>query len=148
GDALVRMLELVGHRVICENHIGDWGRPFGMLIEHLLDVGEDAAAEGLSQGDLDGFYKAANAKFAADPEFQERARQRVVALQAGHPQTRQLWHRLVEMSIAYFNTVYAKLGVLLSDDDIVGESVYQPKMPDTIERLDASGLLTESDGAK
>ena len=58
GDALVRMHELLGHTVIRENHIGDWGRPFGMLIEHLLDLGEDVAADGLTQGDLDGFYKA------------------------------------------------------------------------------------------
>lgn len=148
GDALVRMLEFAGHRVIRENHIGDWGRPFGMLIEHLLDIGEDAAAEGLSQGDLDGFYKAANAKFAADEGFQERARERVVLLQAGDAATHELWDRLVAMSTAYFNTVYRQLGVLLTDHDIVGESVYQPLMAGTIERLEASGLLTESDGAK
>jgi arginyl-tRNA synthetase len=148
GDALVRMLDAVGHRVIRENHIGDWGRPFGMLIEHLLDIGEDAAAEGLSQGDLDGFYKEANAKFAADETFQDRARERVVLLQAGDAETHELWNRLVAMSTAYFNTVYTKLGVLLTDGDIVGESFYQPLMQGTIERLEASGLLTESDGAK
>src|SRR6187455_3074412 len=72
GDALVRMHDFLGHTVIRENHIGDWGRPFGMLIEHLLDIGEDVAADGLSQGDLDGFYKQANAKFAESPEFQDR----------------------------------------------------------------------------
>jgi arginyl-tRNA synthetase len=125
GDALVRMLDMVGHRVIRENHIGDWGRPFGMLIEHLLDIGEDAASEGLSQGDLDGFYKQANAKFADSEEFQDRSRQRVVLLQAGDPETTRLWERLVAMSTAYFNEVYTKLGVLLADDDIAGESRYQ-----------------------
>jgi arginyl-tRNA synthetase len=148
GDALVRMLDMVGHRVIRENHIGDWGRPFGMLIEHLLDIGEDAASEGLSQGDLDGFYKEANAKFAGSEEFQGRSRQRVVLLQAGDPETTRLWERLVAMSTAYFNEVYTKLGVLLTDDDIVGESQYQPLMQPTVERLDEAGLLTESDGAK
>ena len=147
GDALVRMYSAVGHRVIKENHIGDWGRPFGMLIEHLLDLGEDVAAAGLGQGDLDGFYKAANAKFNESPEFQERSRQRVVLLQAGDEQTTALWDRLVAMSTDYFNAVYAKLGVLLTDDDLAGESQYQPLMPATLERLEASGLMTESDGA-
>lgn len=148
GDALVRLLEARGHRVIRENHIGDWGRPFGMLIEHLLDIGEDAATEGLSQGDLDGFYKQANAKFADDEGFADRSRERVVLLQNGDPETTRLWDRLVAMSTDYFNEVYAKLGVLLTDDDLAGESRYQPMMPGTLERLESSGLLVDSDGAK
>ncbi|MEY2975216.1 MAG: arginyl-tRNA synthetase [Actinomycetota bacterium] len=147
GDALARMYGAVGHRVVRENHIGDWGRPFGMLIEHLLDLGEDVAASGLGQGDLDGFYKAANAKFAESEEFQERSRRRVVLLQGGDGSTAALWERLVEMSTRYFNSVYAKLGVLLTDADLAGESRYQPLMPGTLERLAASGLTTESDGA-
>jgi arginyl-tRNA synthetase len=148
GDALVRLLTFAGHRVIRENHIGDWGRPFGMLIEHLLDIGEDAASSGLSQGDLDGFYKQANAKFAEDAAFQDRARERVVLLQGGDPETHRLWDRLVAMSTAYFNEVYTKLGVLLTDDDLMGESAYQPLMPGTVDRLEVAGLLQESDGAK
>ena len=148
GDALVRLLEFTGHRVIRENHIGDWGRPFGMLIEHLLDLGEDVAAEGLSQGDLDGFYKAANAKFDGDPEFQERARERVVLLQSGDPDTHVLWRRLVEMSTAYFNTVYRRLGVLLTDADLAGESRYQPLMDDAYARLEKTGLVEQSEGAQ
>ena len=147
GDALVRMLEFRGHTVVRENHIGDWGRPFGMLIEHLLDIGEDVAAEGMQQGDLDGFYKAANEKFADDEEFQARSRDRVVKLQNYDPETIALWERLVDMSTAYFNQVYDKLGVLLTDDDLMGESVYQPKMQETIDRLRSAGLLEESDGA-
>ena len=91
GDALVRLLEFVGHRVVRENHIGDWGTPFGMLIEHLVDLGEDEAADHLSLGDLDGFYKEARAKFDASDEFKERARARVVALQSGDAETRRLW---------------------------------------------------------
>jgi arginyl-tRNA synthetase len=148
GDALVRMLEFRGDQVMRENHIGDWGRPFGMLIEHLREIGEDTAAEGLSQGDLDGFYKQANAKFAASEEFQERSRERVVLLQHGDPETTAMWQRLVALSTAYFNTVYAKLGVLLTDEDIVGESTFQPMMPATIERLEQSSLLAESEGAQ
>ena len=148
GDSLVRMFEFLGHRVIRENHIGDWGRPFGMLIEHLLDLGEDVAAVGLTQGDLDGFYKQANAKFADSEEFQDRSRARVVLLQGGDDETTRLWQRLGEMSTVYFNEVYAKLGVLLTDDDLAGESMYQPMMADTVERLDGAGLLVEDDGAK
>jgi arginyl-tRNA synthetase len=148
GDSLVRMLDFLGHRVVRENHIGDWGRPFGMLIEHLLDLGEDVAAVGLTQGDLDGFYKQANAKFADSEEFQARARERVVLLQGGDDETTRLWQRLVEMSTAYFNEVYTKLGVLLDDDDLVGESIYQPMMARTVQRLDEAGLLVEDDGAQ
>lgn len=148
GDALVRLHDFVGHRVIRENHIGDWGRPFGMLIEHLLDIGEDVAAEGLGQGDLDGFYKAANAKFKDDAAFQERARQRVVLLQSGDADTHRLWQRLVDMSTVYFNMVYRRLGVLLTDADLMGESFYQPLMDDAFGRLEAAGLVEESDGAQ
>ncbi len=148
GDALVRMHEFLGHHVIRENHLGDWGRPFGMLIEHLLDIGEDVAAEGLQQGDLDGFYKAANAKFAESEAFQERSRERVVSLQARDPETLAIWQRLVDMSNDYFNLVYRKLGVLLTDDDLAGESGYQELMPVAYERLDEAGLIVEDDGAE
>ena len=148
GDSLVRLFEFLGHDVVRENHIGDWGRPFGMLIEHLLDLGEDVAAVGLTQGDLDGFYKQANAKFAESEEFQERARDRVVLLQRGDPETTRLWQRLVEMSTAYFNSVYSKLDVRLTDDDLAGESMYQPLMDATVARLDDAGLLVEDDGAR
>ncbi len=147
GDSLVRLHEFLGHTVIRENHIGDWGRPFGMLIEHLLDLGEDVASDGLSQGDLDGFYKQANAKFNDSEEFQERARDRVVLLQGGDEVTLVLWRRLVEMSNAYFNRVYTKLDVLLTDDDLAGESRYQPLMEGVYGRLETAGLLHEDDGA-
>jgi arginyl-tRNA synthetase len=148
GDALVRILEFVGHSVTRENHVGDWGRPFGMLIEHLLDIGEDVAAEGMRQGDLDGFYKAANAKFQDDAEFAERSRRRVVLLQSYDADTIAMWQRLVDMSTEYFNVVYGKLGVLLTDDDLAGESIYQQLMGGAYERLEQAGLLEDSDGAK
>jgi arginyl-tRNA synthetase len=147
GDALVRMLEFVGHRVIRENHIGDWGTPFGMLIEHLVDLGEERAAEHLSLGDLDGFYKEARAAFDASDEFQDRSRQRVVLLQGGDAETRRLWALLVALSTRHFNTVYSMLGVRLGEGDLAGESRYQPLMPEVIERLAAAGLLEKSDGA-
>ena len=147
GNALVRLLEFVGHRVIRENHIGDWGTPFGMLIEHLLDLGETEAADHLSLGDLDGFYKQARTKFDASDEFKERARARVVLLQGGDSETRRLWKLLVGLSTRHFNAVYDRLGVLLTDDDLMGESAYNDLLPQVITRLDALGLLQQSDGA-
>ncbi len=147
GDALVRLETFRGHDVIRENHIGDWGTPFGMLIEHLLDLGETEAADELSLGDLDGFYKQARAKFDGSEEFQERARQRVVLLQGGDPETLRLWRLLVDLSTQHFNAAYRTLGVLLTDDDLAGESTYNPLLPEVIDRLRGSGLLTVSDGA-
>jgi arginyl-tRNA synthetase len=147
GDAFARLLDAVGHDVVRENHIGDWGRPFGMLIEHLVDVGAEHAGD-LALGDLDAFYKEANEKFAADPDFQQRARQRVVLLQQRDPETIILWETLVAQSAAQWNDVYGKLGVLLTDDDIAGESRYEALLPEVIERLAAAGLLEESDGAE
>ena len=147
GDALVRLMTFVGHTVVRENHIGDWGTPFGMLIEHLVDLGETEAANELSLGDLDSFYKQARTKFDADPAMQDRARQRVVLLQSGDAETMHLWNLLVELSTKHFNAVYGTLGVLLTDDDIAGESKYNELLPEVIERLRAKGLLEESDGA-
>jgi arginyl-tRNA synthetase len=148
GDAICRMLAFAGHQVIRENHIGDWGTNFGMLIEHLLNLGEEAAAHELSVGDLDTFYRQARAAFEADEAFQERSRNRVVLLQSGDPETVRLWRILVDESLAYFNEVYEKLGVTLTPDDVVGESFYNDLLPVVVAELDAAGLLVESDGAR
>ncbi|MBF93109.1 MAG: arginine--tRNA ligase [Euryarchaeota archaeon] len=147
GDTIVRMLEFKGHKVIRENHVGDWGTPFGMLIEHLVDLGEDRAATELGVGDLDSFYKQARSKFVSDKEFANRSRRRVVLLQGGDEETLRLWRILVDESMRYFNEVYSMLGVMLTDDDIMGESSYQELLPEVIERLRDSGILEESDGA-
>lgn len=147
GDAICRLLDFTGQRVVRENHIGDWGTPFGMLIEHLLDIGEEEAAHELSVGDLDTFYRQARGQFDASPEFQERARHRVVLLQSGDPETLRLWRLLVEQSLAYFQTVYDRLGVLLNPDDVVGESFYNDLLPVVVQELRDKGLLVESEGA-
>jgi arginyl-tRNA synthetase len=147
GDALARMYRFAGHRVIARNHVGDWGTPFGMLIEHLLDLGEDEAAANLSIGDLDSFYRAARVKFDADDTFKDRSRARVVALQSGDPETRRLWRILVDQSIAYFDQVYGHLDVTLTPEDVVGESYYNHMLEDVVRDLDRLGLLVESDGA-
>ena len=147
GDAIVRVLEFLGHRVIRQNHLGDWGTNFGMLIEHVGDLGEDQAAATLSLGDLEAFYQQAKAKFDADPEFAERARQRVVALQGGDPATLAHWQLLIDLSTRYFSTVYDLLGVRLTEDDIAGESFYNPMLADVAADLEAKGLAVVDDGA-
>ena len=147
GDALARMNCFAGNDVIARNHVGDWGTPFGMLIEHLLDLGEDQAAAALSIGDLDGFYKEARVKFDADDAFKERSRARVVALQSGDAETLRLWHILVNQSIAYFSEVYSKLDVTLQESDVVGESAYNEMLEGVVRDLDELGLLVESEGA-
>ena len=147
GDAIVRVLEFLGHRVIRQNHLGDWGTNFGMLIEHVGDLGEDEAASTLSLGDLEAFYQQAKAKFDADPEFAERSRRRVVALQGGDPATLAHWQLLIDLSTRYFSTVYDLLGVRLTEDDIAGESCYNPMLSDVAADLEAKGLAVVDDGA-
>ena len=148
GDAIVRMLMHKGHTVHRENHVGDWGTPFGMLIEHLLDLGEGNAADELGMGDLDGFYKQARGKFNSDEKFVERSRNRVVMLQSGDEETLRLWQVLVDESMRYFNEVYGMLGVLLTNDDIMGESNYHQLLPEVVTRLHDRGILEDSEGAK
>jgi arginyl-tRNA synthetase len=148
GDALVRVLEHLGHTVIRQNHLGDWDTPFGMLVEHLLDVGEAEAAHELSVGDLTGFYQAARAKFDADERFRDRARRRVVALQSGDATTLRLWRTLVAESTRYFQAVYDRLGVRLTPDDFDGESARNDDLPGVVSTLDSLGLLRVSRGAE
>ncbi|MFJ8582984.1 arginine--tRNA ligase [Micromonospora sp. NPDC093277] len=147
GDAAARLLEWLGHRVVRANHLGDWGTPFGMLIEHLVDLGEAEAAQELSMGDLDAFYKAARAKFDANEAFQERARRRVVALQGGDEATLRRWRLLVEQSERYFLTVYDLLDVTLTKGDFQGESSYNNLLGTVVDDLGRLGLLQESNGA-
>ena len=148
GDAIVRLLRFAGHEVIPHNHLGDWGTPFGMLIEHLTDegwTGDDTAEHSIS--DLNGFYVAARKKFDADPEFVDRSRRRVVALQAGDEDTLSLWRQLVTESTRHFEKVYELLGIGLGPDDVYGESFYNPFLADTVAELEAKGLTEVSDGA-
>ena len=147
GDSLARVLGFLGHTVIRENHIGDWGTPFGMLIEHLLDVGGAADAESFSVRDLNEFYAAARKQFDGDADFAERSRRRVVLLQSGDPDTLRLWRIFVAESMRHAREVYDLLGVLLTEEDTVGESFYNPLLPVVVAELDAKGLLVEDAGA-
>jgi arginyl-tRNA synthetase len=147
GDAIVRILEQLGHTVVRANHLGDWGTPFGMLIEHLLDIGEAAAREQLTAGEITPFYQAARVTFDSDPAFAERARRRVVALQGGDAETLRLWQVLVDDSKQYYNTIYRRLGVTLTDADLAPESFYNPLLASVCDELTAAGVAVISDGA-
>ncbi|MET9070104.1 arginine--tRNA ligase [Streptosporangium sandarakinum] len=147
GDALVRVHEHLGNRVVRQNHLGDWGTPFGMLIEHLLDIGEDAAVAQLEAGEGNAYYQAARAKFDSDPEFNRRARARVVTLQAEEPETMRLWHIFMDATVRYFNKVYTQLGVTLTDADIAGESMYNPMLAQVCDELQEHGIAVISEGA-
>ncbi|MER6973089.1 arginine--tRNA ligase [Nocardioides sp. NPDC000445] len=150
GDSLARVLAYAGHEVVRQNHLGDWGTQFGMLVEELLGEGltDPAAVADLDMTELLALYQRAKARFDDDPGFAVAARQRVVALQSGEPTTLALWQALVDASMAEFEVAYSRLGVLLTADDFDGESRYNPQLPGVVDDLRASGLLTESAGAQ
>jgi arginyl-tRNA synthetase len=145
GDCIARVLEFQGHEVIRQNHIGDWGTPFGMLIEHLLD--RQASSEDANISELVSFYREARAKFDADPAFAERARRRVVSLQQGDPETLALWRRLIDVSVEHFTALYQRLGVLLRPEDVAGESRYNDALAGVVAELEEKGLARLSEGA-
>jgi arginyl-tRNA synthetase len=147
GDAIVRVLEHLGHQVTRAAHLGDWGTQFGMLIEHALDVGEQATYEQLAAGEFTAFYQAARATFDSDPAFAGRSRERVVQLQAGDPQALRLWQLLVDDSMAYLRRLYARLNITLTDADMAPESFYNPMLADVCAELQERGLAVISDGA-
>jgi arginyl-tRNA synthetase len=154
GDSIVRTLEKLGHTAVRQNHIGDWGTPFGMLIEHLLEVGEDGAEAELLKTDPNAFYQAARAKFvasdaAADGEagFAARARRRVATLQAGDGESLRIWTNLVDLSKQYFHRIYDMLGVTLTDEHLAGESTYNDQLEIACKDLEADGIARISDGA-
>ena len=147
GDAIARIMEYLGHDVIRAAHLGDWGTPFGQLIEHALDIGDQATYDQLASGEFTAFYQAARAKFDADPVFADRARKRVVQLQAGEPETMRLWQVLVDDSMEYLRTIYARLNVTLTDADMAPESFYNPMLSDVCDELESRGLAVMSEGA-
>jgi arginyl-tRNA synthetase len=147
GDAISRLLRFAGHEVIPHNHIGDWGTPFGMLIEHLVDEGLTDQGDRPSISDLNGFYQEARKKFDAETDFANRARRRVVLLQGGHQETLAMWRQLVHESAKHFEQVYEILGIQLTPDDVYGESFYNPFLADVVKQLSAKRLVKVSGGA-
>jgi arginyl-tRNA synthetase len=153
GDCLARVLGFLGAEVIRQNHLGDWGTQFGMLIQYLDEHPEvtwhhDQLTEGTSTvSALDSFYRAARAAFDADSAFAARARARVVALQAGDEATVARWRDIVAESEFAFREIYDRLGVLLEPEDSAGESCYNSWLPDIVQELTGAGMAVESDGA-
>jgi arginyl-tRNA synthetase len=147
GDAIARVLEFQGHTVLRQNHIGDWGTPFGMLIEHLQDERGPGGESEAGVRELSAFYRTARAKFDADPAFADRARGRVVLLQGGDVETLALWRRLIDQSVQYFSAVYSKLGVTLRPEHVAGESTYNAELADVVGELERVGLARVSEGA-
>ncbi len=147
GDSITRVLEYLGHTVIRAAHLGDWGTQFGMLIEHAIDIGEQATYDQLAEGEITAFYQAARAKFDTDPAFADRSRQRVVQLQAGDEQALRLWRPLVDDSMEYLRKIYARLDITLTDADMDPESFYNPMLADVCAELEDSGVAVISDGA-
>ena len=147
GDAVVRVLEYLGHEVIRQNHMGDWGTQFGMLIAELEDHLGAGEAPDLALADLEQFYQSAKAHFDLDAEFASRARHYVVRLQSGDPHCRTLWQRFIDISIAHSEAIYRQLNVSLSHADIRPESAYNPMLEEIVDRLVDQGLAREDQGA-
>jgi len=145
GDCFNRVLTAQGNEVVPQNHIGDWGTQFGMLIEQILDEGIDASTLTLAQADE--LYKRAAAHFKSDQDFAARARARVSVFQGGDEESLAIWRQLVEISKPGFNDAYARLNVLLDDDDLAGESTYNDDLPVLVKELEDSGVAVVDDGA-
>lgn len=145
GDCFTRVLRATGHTVIPQNHIGDWGRQFGMLVEQILLEGIDAASLDLPAAEA--LYQRANEHLKASEEFADRARARVVALQSGDAETRRIWQQLIDVSLAGFNDTYRRLNVLLTDADLAGESIYNADLAVVADDLAERGIAVVDGGA-
>ncbi|MCJ8301201.1 arginine--tRNA ligase [Shewanella sp.] len=149
GDSVVRALEFQGHKVIRQNHVGDWGTQFGMLLAYMEELraknGEQAQME---LSDLENFYRAAKVRFDESEEFAVRARKLVVSLQSGDEYCNKLWREFNDISLNHCHDVYARLGVSLTREDVRGESAYNADLAEVVKELDTQGLLSESNGAK
>ena len=146
GDAAVRTLEFLGHKVIRANHVGDWGTQFGMLIAWLEKQQQENAGE-MALSDLEGFYRDAKKHYDEDEVFAERARNYVVKLQGGDAYFLEMWRKLVDITMTQNQITYDRLNVTLTRDDVMGESLYNPMLPGIVADLKAKGLAVESEGA-
>ena len=146
GDAIARTLEFLGHKVIRANHIGDWGTQFGMLIAYLEKVQQENATD-MALADLETFYCEAKKHYDEDENFAQLARNYVVKLQSGDEYCRKMWRKLVDITMAQNQQTYNRLNVTLTEDDVMGESLYNNMLPAIVADLIAKGLAVESDGA-
>ncbi|MEY0670950.1 arginine--tRNA ligase [Providencia rettgeri] len=146
GDAAARTQEFIGHKVIRANHVGDWGTQFGMLIAYLEKVQNEDATD-MALADLEEFYREAKKHYDEDEEFAVRARGYVVKLQSGDEYCRQMWRKLVDITMQQNQETYRRLNVTLTEDDVMGESLYNSMLPGIVADLKAKGLAVESEGA-
>jgi arginyl-tRNA synthetase len=148
GDCLVRVLERQGHKIIRQNHVGDWGTQFGMLIAYMQEVSKKEGDLPTQLADLESFYRAAKERFDADAEFADTARSSVVKLQNGDPEHLAVWQQFIEESLKHCQEVYNKLNVTLSRKDLKAESYYNNELEGVVQKLDDVSLLSISDGAR
>ncbi len=145
GDTLANLLTFLGDEVIRQNHIGDWGTQFGMLIAYLEEMGEDGS---VNLKDLEQFYKDAKGRFDADAAFADKAREYVVKIQSGDAHCLELWQKFIDISLGHCEEVYNKLNVKLTREDVRAESFYNNDLENVVKDLDTKGSLQESDGAR
>jgi len=145
GDSLAKVLRLLGHRVITDNHIGDWGTQFGKLLVGWKGSLDRAALQQDPIGEMERLYKTVNAASEADPAMLEQARQELVKLQRGDPENLGIWREMIELSQAQFDAIYSRLGIQF--DHTLGESFYNPKLHAIVQELRDKGIARESDGA-
>ena len=146
GDSISRVLEFMGNTVIRQNHVGDWGTQFGMLVAYLVEQQKDNAAFELA--DLEQFYRAAKVRFDEDSAFADTAREYVVKLQGGDETVLALWKQFVDISLSHAQAVYDTLGLKLRPEDVAGESTYNNDLQPVVDDLAQKGLAVEDDGAK
>ena len=146
GDSISRVLEFMGNTVIRQNHVGDWGTQFGMLVAYLVEQQKDNTAFELA--DLEQFYRAAKVRFDEDPAFADTAREYVVKLQGGDETVLVLWKQFVDISLSHAQAVYDTLGLKLRPEDVAGESTYNNDLQPVVDDLVQKGLAVEDDGAK
>lgn len=145
GDSLARALRLLGHNVITDNHIGDWGTQFGKLLVGWKTQLDRAALQADPIAEMERLYKAINAASEADPAVQERARQELVMLQSGDAENLGIWREMIVLSEVQFDTIYKRLGVKF--DHVYGESFYNPLLKEVVQQLRGKGIAKESEGA-
>ncbi|MCK5902809.1 MAG: arginine--tRNA ligase [Cocleimonas sp.] len=148
GDAIVRVLEFRGHQVIRQNHVGDWGTQFGMLIAHMNSLQSSSDELSMKLSDLEAFYREAKKRFDDAPDFAEAARDYVVKLQSGDPECHRLWQQFIDISLQHCDDIYARLNVSLNREHVMPESAYNNDLKQVITDLGTADLLTEDQGAK
>ena len=148
GDAVARTLEFQGHHIIRQNHVGDWGTQFGMLLAYMEELRAENQPIENNLANLELFYRAAKGRFDESEDFATRARNLVVELQSGNAECLKLWAQFNEISLSHCQKTYDRLGVSLKREDVRGESTYNDDLAVVVAELDKQGLLQQSQGAK